>query len=111
MFSIVVSDLQHFEMEIHALDERIGRLALLCGADISRPESVLRLIKRQFETCTHGDAVGMQHRDELRSLLIMKYQIEVSCIDAMGVQDCARLIVEQNERLRRSGFPPESLAP
>jgi hypothetical protein len=40
---------------------------------------------------------------------MMRYYIEISCIDAIGVEDCARLIVEQDEQLRRSGFPRESL--
>ncbi|HEX2493752.1 MAG TPA: hypothetical protein VHK24_08245 [Steroidobacter sp.] len=104
-----MSKLQHFEDNIHALDERIGRLALICGADLTKSETVVYLIKGHFETCTRGDAISAQHRDELRALLMMKYKIEMSCIDAIGAEDCARLIFEQDERLRRSGFPPESL--
>ena len=104
-----MSDLEHFDTEIHALDQRIARLALACGADLSKPETVLDLIKGNFETCMRADAVAARHRDELRSLLMMRYHIEISCIDAIGVEDCARLIVEQDEQLRRSGFPRESL--
>jgi hypothetical protein len=41
---------------------------------------------------------------------MMKYQIEVNCIDTIGAAECAQLIAEQDERLRRSGFPPRSIA-
>lgn len=106
-----MSESQHYDSQIHALDERIGRLALLCGADLSRPEVVVGLIKGNFSVCSHRDDVAQQHREEIRALLMMKYRIEVSCINAIGATDCAKLISEQDERLRRGGFPPQSIAP
>lgn len=104
-----MSGLQNYDSEIHALEQRIGRLALLCGADLSHPEVVIGLIKGNFSGCLRRDTVAPQHRDELRALLMMKYKIEVSCIDAIGAAECAQLIAEQDERLRRRGFPPQSI--
>lgn len=101
----------HYDGEIHALDTRIGRLAMLCGADLSRREVIIGLIKGNFSVCTHTETAPADSLKELRALLMMKYKIEASCVDAIGANDCARLIAEQDEKLRRSGFPPQALAP
>lgn len=105
-----MSELEHYDREIYELDERIGRLALACGADLSKREVVIGLIKGQFEGCTHTGALSKARQAELRALLMLKYKIEASCVDAMGVADCARVIAEQDGRLRQRGFPPESQA-
>lgn len=105
-----MTGLEHFDQEIYALDQRIGQLALVCQVDVSRPEVVVGLIKRHYELCAHGAEMDPHRRDELRALLMLKYQIEASCIDALGTDDCRRLIVAQDEKLRRRGFPPQALA-
>ncbi len=103
-----MSELGHFDREIYELDERIGRLALLCGADLSRPEVVLRLIKGQFEDCSRPEALTPLRREELRGLLLLKYKIEASCLEAVGPVECARIIAEQEALLRQRSFPPQS---
>ncbi len=103
-----MSELGHFDREIYELDERIGRLALLCGADLSRPEVVLRLVKGQFGDCTRPEALTPLRREELRGLLLLKYKLEASCADAIGSDECARLIAEQDAMLRERMFPPQS---
>ena len=104
-----MSELEHYDQEIYALDERIGRLAQICGADLSRTEVVVALIKGRFEFCTRSDALAKVKREELRGLLMLKYRIEASCIDAIGTEECGRLIAEQEERVRRRGFSPQNL--
>lgn len=104
-----MSGLEHYDEEIEALDKRIGRLALLCGADLSRHEVVIGLIKGNTAVCEHVQQVAPGQREELRALLMMKYRIEASCVDAIGAEQCARLIAEQDDKLRRHGFPPQSL--
>ncbi len=103
-----VSELGHFDREIYELDQRVGRLALLCGADLSRPEVVLRLIKGQFEDCTRPEALNALGREELRGLLLLKYKVEANCADTIGEEQCARLIAEQDAMLRERMFPPQS---
>ncbi|MFT3930363.1 MAG: hypothetical protein QM709_08720 [Spongiibacteraceae bacterium] len=105
-----MSGLHNYDSEIHALDERIGRLAILCGVDISRAENVMGLIKSNFAVCMNRDAAALEHQKELRALLVMKYHIEVSCINSIGAAECAKLISQQDEQLRRSGFPPQSVS-
>lgn len=104
-----MSGLQHYDEQIEELDRRIGRLALLCGADLSQREVVVRLIKGNTATCEHAASVAPEHRAELRALLMMKYRIEMSCVDSLGAEHCAKLIAEQDDKLRRSGFPPQAL--
>ncbi len=101
----------HYDDEIRALDTRIGRLALLCGADLSKRDVVIGLIKGNFSVCAFPASAHLDSLKELRALLMMKYKIEASCVDAIGAAECARLISAQDDDLRRSGFPPQSLAP
>jgi hypothetical protein len=75
-----MSGLDHYDEELAALDKRIGRLALLCGADLSREEVLIHLIKGQFDACPQPANVDKTHLQELQALLMMKYKIEVSCI-------------------------------
>lgn len=105
-----MTGLQHYDSEIHALDQRIGRLALVCGVNLSDRMVVVAIIKGDFSHCSHRDKVAQEHREELRALLMMKYRIEAGCIHAMGAKECSRLVAEQDERLRRAGFPPHTIA-
>ena len=103
-----MSELGHYDREIYEMDERIGRLALLCGADLSRPEVVIRLIKGQFEDCSRRDALNTRRLEEIRGLLLLKYKIEAACADSLGGAECARIVAEQDALLRQRRFPPES---
>jgi hypothetical protein len=103
--------IHNYDEQIGAVEARIGRLALLCGADLSRPEVVIGLIKGNFAVCGRDVGVDPVHRDELRALLMLKYDIKASCVDSIGTADCARLMAEQDEKLRRRGFPPQAIAP
>ena len=105
-----MSDLEHFGREIRELDERIGRLALICGADISRSAVVAALIKGQFDICVDKNDLSKAKLIELRGLLMLKYKVEADCVDVLGVEHCERLVAEQDIRLRNRGFPPEALA-
>jgi hypothetical protein len=107
---IDMSELEHYDREIYELDERIGRLALICGADLSRSEVVEALIKGRFEVCTHSGDLSKVRLEELRGLLMLKYKIEASCADSLSVAQFDRLITEQDARLRKRGFPSQSLA-
>jgi len=103
-----MSDLEHYDRELYEIDERLGRLALLCGADLSRPEIVVGLIKGQFQVCTRPDALDLARREELRALLMLKFKIAAECAETFGSEECARIIDEQDARLRQRGFTAES---
>lgn len=99
-----------YDDELFALDQRIGQLALACRADLSRDEIVIALIKGRYEYCEAARDLDPRKREELRALLMMKYRIEASCVDSLGTDDCRRLLAEHEEKLRRRGFPPQSIA-
>jgi len=103
-----MSDLEHYDRELYEIDEQLGRLALLAGADLSRPEVVVALIKGQYGACMRPDALDAAHRMELRALLLLKYKIATECTEAFGPEECARIMAEQDARLRLRGFTPEN---
>ncbi|MBK7665482.1 MAG: hypothetical protein IPJ21_18490 [Sterolibacteriaceae bacterium] len=76
-----MSELEHYDREIYELDQRIGRLALACGADLSRHEVVVGLIKGHFESCAHTDALSKSRLAELRALLMLKSLLSKTAYD------------------------------
>lgn len=54
-----MSELQHYDREIYELDERIARLALIDGANLSRSAVVVGLIEGQFDACEDNNGLSM----------------------------------------------------
>jgi len=98
-----MNGLEHFDEELYQLDERIGRLALACGVDLTQKDMVVSLIKGNYGVCEYGDS---PKRQELRGLLMLKYHIEERCIATLGPEECAQLIDEEEARLRQRGRHP-----
>jgi hypothetical protein len=96
-----MSALEHFDDELLALEERIKRLGIACGVDLAQKNAVVSVIMGDFGACRHGD---MPKREELRALLMMKYQIQTHCIDALGAGDCLKIVEDIDARLARRGF-------
>ncbi len=101
-----MTGLEHYDEELYALEQRLGRLALACGADLSREDVVIALIKGRWDLCPRAAHVPERTREELRALLMLKYRVEASCVDSLGAEDCRRLIAEHDEKLRGCGFGP-----
>jgi hypothetical protein len=102
----MTNGLEHFDREIYAIDERIGRLALACGVSLDERANVVALIKGNFTVCR---AESNPARHELRALLMMKYQIEERCLATLGDAQCLRLIADGEARLRERGLPIDPL--
>ena len=105
-----MSELEPYDRDIFELDARIGRLALACGADLSRPEVVVSLIKGQYAACAHPQGLSPARLLELRGLLMLKYKVEEEISEEFGVADFARIVAEQDALLAKRGFPAQSLA-
>lgn len=101
-----MSRMTRYDDELLALDTRIRRLGIACGLDPARTDTVVALIKGNFDVCRAGTAAA---RRELRGLLMMKYRIEESCIADLGAADCLRIIEDEEKELRRRGLPPAGL--
>jgi hypothetical protein len=96
-----VSGLDHFDKELYALDKRIRRLAIACGVDVTQDGIIVSLIKGNYGVCPSGNN---PKREELRGLLMLKYNIEEHCIDSIGVDECLQIIEEVENKLRKQGF-------
>ena len=105
-----MSELEHYDHEIYELDAHIGRLALACGADLSRAEIVVGLIQGRYEVCLQRDNLSKAKLFELRGLLMLKYKIEKAYAEEFGLADFDRLVAKQDAQLRLRGFPAQSLA-
>ena len=100
--------LEHFDRELQELDTRIGRLALLCEADLSRSEVVVALIHGEYAGCRRADHLDRAHLDELRALLMLRYGVEEKCLADIGREACVRMVDAAHARMRKSGLPTVS---
>jgi len=100
-----MTGLQHHDREMREVDERIARLSLLIGADLSRHDVVIEILAGRY-SAPEGSKSHTNPVQELRALLIMKYRIEVSWIDEDGLEECARRLAELEGKLRERGLPP-----
>jgi hypothetical protein len=107
-----MSEFERYDEELYALDQRINRLALACGADLTAGDTIVSLIKGDFSACRRDYA---PKRNELRALLMLKYHIEEHCVAELGAGECRRIIEAEGQRLRSRGFrisgPPGATTP
>ncbi len=101
-----MSDLENYENELLALDERISRLSLVCGVDINIDENIVSLIKGNFSICKKANDHTAR---ELRGLLMLKYNIEEHCVEELGADKCLTIINDIHEKMKHEGFSPNKL--
>jgi hypothetical protein len=103
-----MSGLEHFDRELHDLDLRIGQLARLCDADLSRADVVVALIHGNYAGHVRGSGLDRAHFEELRGLLMLRYRVEEKCLAEMDVDACIRMVDAEHARLRAAGLPTVS---
>ena len=96
-----MGELEHYDQELYALDERIKRLAISCGIDLKQKDIIVSLIKGSYSVCHRGNNPICE---ELRGLLMLKYDIQKHCIDSLVASRCSQIIDEVDEKLRKRGF-------
>jgi hypothetical protein len=95
---------------IEALNARIARLAMGLGVSIKSDDDLARLMSRH-----HVPAVTHEHQlnqnlhmenqwEELRGLLVLRYGIETSYVDQVGVIATRQIFVEAEQHLLLDGF-------
>ncbi len=92
---------EHYDEELIALSERIGRLAIGCAVDLNVRENIVSIIRGDLDVCRRGDP---HRRRELRGLIRLMYRIEQHCIATLGPDECRRLVEAEEASLRRRGF-------
>ena len=94
----------HSGDDLLALRTHIGRMAIVCGVDISRDDNVGRLLAGDFSQCLwHG-----REEEVLRALLVLLYRLETSISDDLGVDGLLDLWRTHDDSLTRHGFPANS---
>ena len=96
-----MSQLEHYDDEIFALEKRIGRLAIVCRIDLT---DVI-----QLTAVRQGDHSSLASRDPgschlLRQLLSLKDYVTMHCIDDHGIDGCQNIMEDIDTRLRQHGF-------
>ncbi len=95
-----MSELEHFGEELYEMEERIRRLAISCNIELT-DANIVAIIRKNFSICPHGPNAKS---NELRGLLMMKYNIEEHCIESVGAEKCLQIVTELNEKLKKHGF-------
>lgn len=112
------------ESSIEALNARIARLAIGLGVSLKSDDEVIRVMSRQqMVLVSHERRVGLERREasrtgsgperrvahqweELRGLLVLRYDVETRYVDEVGVTATRQILVEAEAHLERAGFKP-----
>jgi hypothetical protein len=116
--------LQHMESSIEALNARIARLAIGLGVSLKNNDDVMRVMSRRpaptvsVERRVTPDSPPVSHAgsntdrrmaqkwEELRGLLVLRYGVETSYVDQVGVVSTRQILIEAEAHLVRDGFQP-----
>lgn len=117
--------LHRMELGLEELNARIARLAIGLGVSLDREDQVARVMQHVHEVhvpverrsgpaerrTTVRPGAGPDRRRahklaELRGLLVLRYSVEKSYVDQVGVTATRQMLVEAEEHLARDGFKP-----
>lgn len=106
---------------IEALNVRIARLAIGLGVSLRNDAEVTRVMAHRVTVVTTERRVTPERRsaprpgpdrrlagryEELRGLLVLRYDVERHCVDEVGVVAVRRIMIEVEARMERDGFEP-----
>jgi hypothetical protein len=94
----------HAGDDLLALRSQIGRMAVVCGLDVSDNENIGRLLAGDYSLCHDHDSEA----ELLRALLVLLYRLETSVSEDLGIDGLVDLWRTHNEILTRHGFPANS---
>lgn len=97
----------HSGDDLRVLRAHIGRLAMTCELDLGHGETVARLLAGDHSLC-HG------HRREaelLRALLILRYRLEASVSEDLGIAGLTKLWQQHDDILARHDFSGRGQSP
>lgn len=117
--------LLRMELGLEELNARIARLAIALGVSLDRDDLVAQLMHQlppaqvpverrsgpaERRTTVRPGAGPDRRRahklTELRGLLVLRYSVEKSYVDQVGVTATRQMLVEAEEHLARDGFKP-----
>jgi len=119
------ADRRHqMEAAMATLNMRIARLAIALGVSLDNEGEVASLMGEEHDTTVlHERRVSAEHpdsahahigpecrvahqRQELRGLLVMRYEVEKRYVDDAGITVTHQIMIEAEQQLERKGFKP-----
>lgn len=99
------NELLQIEASFEALNERIARLSIGLGLELSQDHQIHELL------CTAQaphpqDLHHARSWTELRGLLVLRYSMEKNFAEKIGVETLKQILMEAESHLERSGFKP-----
>ena len=104
--------LHRMESSIEALNARIARLAIALDVSLKSDDEVARVMNRHLVPAVpHESQITSEHHmaykwEELRGLLVLRYDVETRYVDQVGVTATRQILIEAEEHLVREGFNP-----
>lgn len=116
--------LAQMEAAMETLNMRIARLAIALGVALDNEGELASLMGEEHDaTVLHerrvsADPVDAAHahigpecrvahqRQELRGLLVMRYEVEKRYVDDAGITATHQIMIEAEQQLERKGFKP-----
>jgi len=106
--------LARMEGAIHELNVQIARLAILLGVSLESREQVALALQHtpavaQERRGSSGSYRGPERRsahrrEELRALLVMRYELEKNYVEELGPEVTQQLMLRNEQALTRLGF-------
>lgn len=105
---------------LEALNARIARLAIGLGISLDDRSCMEKLMHQSMAPVAHERRVARQssypagsverrtahQHEELRGLLVMRYQMETTSVTDNGLEITRKIVLEAEEHLVQQGFKP-----
>lgn len=104
--------LQRMTSSMEAINARIVRLAIALDVSLQSNDEVLQVMSQQQVPAVSrqrqisASLLMSNKREELRGLLVLRYDIETRYVDQVGVTATRQILIEAEEHLVRKGFNP-----
>jgi hypothetical protein len=93
-------DANHHSEDMQALHRLIVQLAPQCGVDLQNRQSIRRFLDDESAAC-RSESIDPQLCQELRAMMILRYRLEASSSEDLGVEGLRRLWRQHGEILAR----------
>ncbi|MFM6990094.1 MAG: hypothetical protein ACKOWD_02155 [Rhodoferax sp.] len=97
--------LHRLEASFEALNARIARLAISLGVPLEHETHIHDLL-RSPQSVSFADPQHKRYWTELRGLLVLRYGMEKSAAEQVGVETLKQILLDAEEHLAIEGFKP-----
>lgn len=93
-----MSQLEHYDDELYAIEERIERLAIACKIDLGDRAQLSALTTGVHARITASDTDTVYL---LRELLLLRDYVTLNCVGERGIEECRSIVKQIDLRLRQ----------